>query len=172
MNVDCILTFESYKEALRLDKNATLGSQIAQFVVTKAAPVLAFACILILVFAHNLLVPFSPGALMVLLSVGYCLSLPFIERSKARQQFASIFPRENTERNIKARIDAEGIEIQTPCSSLGMYKWESISEIMQNESVILFYVGKSRFLFFPLSAFTPAQCTELNDLVARHVVKR
>ena len=172
MNVDFILTFESYKDALKLDRNATFGSRAAQFLELRAAPALALVCIfLTMVFARNPLVPFSAGTVMILLSVGYCLSLPLIDRSKTRRQFATIFPRENAERNIKARIDFEGIEIQTPCSSSGMYKWDSILGFTQNESVIIVYVGKGKFLFFPASAFAPAQRAELSDLLSRHVTK-
>jgi len=36
----------------------------------------------------------------------------------------------------------------------------------------MIYLAERRFLFFPTPAMSPAQRTELNDLIARHVTKR
>jgi hypothetical protein len=42
----------------------------------------------------------------------------------------------------------------------------------QNDRITLIYINDRRFFLFPTTALSPAQRTELNDLVARHVVKR
>ena len=50
--------------------------------------------------------------------------------------------------------------------------WSGVYDFAQDEKITMFYTNKDCFLLFPTALMSVEQRTELNDLVARHVVKR
>jgi hypothetical protein len=56
--------------------------------------------------------------------------------------------------------------------SEGKFFWRGIFDFAQDEKATMFYIDKRRFFFFPTLALSPAKRSELNDLVARHVVRK
>jgi hypothetical protein len=69
-------------------------------------------------------------------------------------------------------IDDSGISTGIPGVSESKYSWEGIVASAQNERATLLYLGPARFLFFPTRVMSPDQRAELDDLIARHIVKR
>jgi hypothetical protein len=115
---------------------------------------------------------FSGGYVATLIIPLFMLSLPFLYRYSTLKQFKNIFPHSATDSTLMMDIDEERILSEMPGFTESKILWNAVVKFAQNEKVTLIYLAEIRFLFVPTNAFTPAQRTELNDLVARHVVKR
>jgi hypothetical protein len=50
--------------------------------------------------------------------------------------------------------------------------WNAITDFRQNEVITVIYLSPDNCIYFPTKAMTVEQRAELNELVARHVVKR
>jgi hypothetical protein len=68
-------------------------------------------------------------------------------------------------------MDKERILSGLPEVSEERYFWNAIVGFAQDEKMTLLYLDKDKFLLLPTYALSPEQRTELNELVARHVVK-
>jgi hypothetical protein len=82
-----------------------------------------------------------------------------------------MLPPSCTDRIISIDIDNERVVSSIPEVSEGKFFWNAIVDFAQDEKVTLLYIRKRAFIFFPTSVLSPDQHTELNDLIARHVVK-
>jgi hypothetical protein len=69
-------------------------------------------------------------------------------------------------------INDECIVDRIPGISEQKYFWNAIVDFVQDEKSTLLYHGKNRFIFFATRALSPEQRTELNDLVARNLVRK
>ncbi|MGH9598735.1 MAG: YcxB family protein [Terracidiphilus sp.] len=81
-------------------------------------------------------------------------------------------PKSHANSTIGLDIDDECIKSSVPGFSEGKFYWSAITSFTQNDRVTMLYIDKRKFLFFPTSAMSSIQRTELNDLIARHVTKR
>jgi hypothetical protein len=62
--------------------------------------------------------------------------------------------------------------VEAPGLSETKVLWQAIDRFAQNEKVTMLYIAEMRFIYFPTRSLSDAQRTELNDLVARHVVRK
>jgi hypothetical protein len=115
---------------------------------------------------------FSGGNYFVVLVPLSMLALPLLYRYLTKKQFKNMFPHSRTDSSLTIDIDDQRIVSEMAGFSESKILWNAIVKFAQNEKVTLFYLAESRFLFVPTNAFSAAQRTELNDLVARHGVKR
>jgi hypothetical protein len=69
-------------------------------------------------------------------------------------------------------MDDDRILSGLPGVSEEKYFWNAIVGFAQDRKMTLLYLDKDKFLLFPTYALSPEQRAELNDLVARYVVKR
>jgi hypothetical protein len=99
------------------------------------------------------------------------LGLPLTRYFAVRKQFKNTFPHAQTSQDLLIDIDDERIISTVPGTGEGKYFWTAILEFAQDEKVTLLYPRKNMFLLVPTQAMSPAQRAELNDLVARHLVR-
>jgi hypothetical protein len=98
--------------------------------------------------------------------------LPFLYPYLIQKQFKRIFPSGQTDQSIRIDIDDERIISSFSEIVEVKYFWNAIPNFVKNEKVAMLYVSKCCFLLVPIASLTPEQRTELNDLVARHVVRK
>ena len=115
-------------------------------------------------FARN-----PPG----LLAVPICfMLLPLLYLYSTKKQFGNIFPHSRTDLPLTFDIDDERIVTEMPGFCEGKIFWNAIVEFVQNDKITLFHLAKSRFFFVPTKVFSEEQRAELNDLVARNLVRK
>jgi hypothetical protein len=115
---------------------------------------------------------YTGGAGWIVLAFLFALAIPLRRTYAVRRQYKLMFPPSQTSWEVLIDIDEDRVISSLPGSSEGKFFWNSILDFAQNEKVTLLYVRKNVFLFFPTQAMSPAQRTELNDLVARNMVRR
>ena len=111
------------------------------------------------------------------LLVGFVLGLVFNYASRPlfnAQMFKKKFDRRYPDGPPKSFIEVgeEGVSSAVEGTDSERFTWSAIVRFAQDEKMTLFYIAKNRFVLFPTSALSSEQRAELNDLVARHVVKR
>jgi hypothetical protein len=176
MKIEYTPTFSDFKKAVRLDRKVNVSSLIFHLGMTWFAPSIAVLLILLIVVASCLsaapVVQFDSGSFVTLVMLATCFLAPYFEKRILRRKFQSMFPENTIERKVCASIVEDGIEVAIPGIAETKYQWGAVVNFLQNDFVLLIYFGKTRLLFFPVSAFTTAQRTELNDLVARNFVRK
>lgn len=161
------LTLADFKAAFRLHRRQTLLRRLGIY----TWPIVTIVCFLI-AFSSNVnsflfSESFGFGSASLVLSLG----LPIHRSYNVRKCYRQHFPRTRTEQTTTTDIDEERVLGLIPGVSETKYFWNGILAFAQDEKVTLFYVRKSAFVFFPTYSMTPAQRAELNDLVARRVVR-
>jgi hypothetical protein len=105
-------------------------------------------------------------------SLWMTICMPIARYYNTRKCFKQLFPSKRTDRTTYIEFNEDGLHTGIPGVSEIRYLWNGIAAFAQDETTTLLYLDKSRFLFFPTRALLPDQRNVLNDLVARHVVKR
>ncbi|MGA9071385.1 MAG: YcxB family protein, partial [Terracidiphilus sp.] len=82
------------------------------------------------------------------------------------------FPHGKIDRQLTIDIDDERIIAETPGFSETKILWQAIDRFAQNEKVTMFYTAEIRFIYFPTRSLSDAQRIELNELVARNLVRK
>jgi len=167
---DCNLSFSDFEEASRLHRRQKTSRWVCFLLLYRIVPVISTAALVLLGAygprAHTLPDWSLLSFVVALLWAGILIAAA---------------PRENIRRAIRRSAwkgeasicaDDEGILIQIPGVSETRIFWRGILSTAQNEKVNLLYTSKDCFLIFPTSAMSEPQQAELNELVARHVVKR
>jgi YcxB-like protein len=72
---------------------------------------------------------------------------------------------------VTIEIDKNGMIAAWDGKKEQTLSWDRIVNFDSDDRIALFYMQKGSF-FFPMRVFDPTQRVELNDLIARHVVKR
>jgi hypothetical protein len=172
MKLSYELTLEDYKAALRLHRKQKLNTRIAHFIWIALLPILAV--IAWASFLYNLdkeAISF-PGSLSLPIGMSFCCAVAvLLQYLNVRKQFSNIFPPGRTDRNVSTSIDEDYLISAIPGVSEGKYFWNAILKFAQDENITLFYVADKKLLFIPTKAFSLAERTELDDLIARHCVK-
>ena len=168
MKLSYTLTLADYKAALRLHRCQSIVRCLTMFIY----PVLTilFLCTT-LHFKSNTVAFgefFALGQCSLLLSI----ATPIARYLKRRKYFKNIFPPARTEKESSIDIDKERILTGIPGVCEVKFFWCGILEFAQNDKITMLYVETDRFLFFPTSAMSLAQRTELNELVARNVARK
>jgi hypothetical protein len=171
MKLNYTLTLADWKAALRLHRCQKLSRRIAEFIWFRFMPIICFLMLafeLIMGFTQKTFFSQNPPGLLIVPLV--FMLLPVIRSQFVRTQFNQLFS--PSARTLSIDIDDERIVCVNPGSSESRFLWHIVLEYAQDEKITMIYIAKLRFLFFPTSAMSVEQRTELNDLVARHVVKR
>jgi len=123
------------------------------------------------------------GIFLTGLSAGYVLLYGFAlgllilglkaklgQPQRFKRQFERKFP--SNQRSASIEIEDDGVSSAILGTDEAKFEWRTIVGFAQDDKMTLLYVAKSRFLFFPTTAMSPAQRAELSDLISHHVTKR
>ena len=181
MKIEYALTFADYRAAMRLIRRRIVGRMVEYIVLERVIPLLA----IIVLAATILFAPRWNGHPAITSSRFFIILLnlePFFLTISIfalagrffgeRKNFKSNFPSARTDRNSHIDIDDERIVTGIPGVSETKYTWAGIRAFIQDERITMFYVDRGRFVMIPTPALSRAQHTELDDLVARHAVRR
>jgi YcxB-like protein len=173
MKLDYALTLADYLAAIRLHKNQKVKKHIYSGISVLLFPILA-----ILALAATL-VAYSTGQSLIfaILSVPDCVLIIgaivalYIPRHLFSKMYSGMLSPGRSELIYSLDIDDERILSVVDGVSESKYFWRSIVEIAQDDTNILLYLAQNHYLAIPIHALSLEQRTELNDLVARHLVR-
>jgi hypothetical protein len=174
MQLTYTLTLADIKAALRLHTKQDRNRRIRFLISYAILPILAIlgsiALILLLLSGHTEWASMFRIVDFVLILLSFFFYFYRVEL--ANKSYKRIFPPTRTEQTSNIDIDDERIFSRTPGVSEEKYFWTAIVAFAQDEKMNLLYLDTNRFLLFPTRALSIDQRTELNDLVARNVVRK
>jgi len=100
------------------------------------------------------------------------IGMPISRFISVRKSFNRLFPPDQKDRTSTIDLNDERIVRELSGTSEFKVFWSAIYDFAEDVHVSLLYTNKDCFLIIPARSMSPAQRTELNDLVARHIVKR
>jgi hypothetical protein len=172
MKFSYTLTFTDYIAAIRLDRFQRLGKRVIFILFCIAS----LAVLLIVGQMVNVFFTDPDVFIYVVWIPLSLLTIPIKRSFNTRRGFRRLIRPLGRNAIVSIDIDEVGFRSGIPGVSEAKVFWESVVDFVQNEKVTLIYINKSRFhsryYFFPTNVLSLAQRSELNDLVARHVVKR
>jgi hypothetical protein len=161
------LTLADVKAAFRLHRRQTLVRRCGWLFWI----VLTVACFTVAHFASVPSELFAQSSSIGMGALVIAVGLPISRFYNVRKCYRQHFPKARTGELTTTEIDDEQIVGVIPGVSETKRPWKAIVAFAQDNEVTLFYVRKSAFVFLPTSAMSPAQRSELDDLVARHLPK-
>lgn len=174
MKLEYMLTLDDAKAAERLHIRQRISRRIGYGFLYWGIPSLA---ILSLVGFYALGIgrrgDSSLGySMIVVMLIFLTISIP---RDRSKRLRRSVYQKgaqgELTQRRSIEISDAR-ISAEIPGALKTDFEWGVIAQVVHDEFVTLIYLGNKEFILVPTRIFSPAQRTELNDLVARHVPAR
>jgi hypothetical protein len=171
MKLSYTLTLADFKAAQRLHIRQRLSRRINFYFWYMVIPILAIITVITTIVAigsdRSDLVSdlVAPDALLLWLAI----FLPLARVYKIHKGFKQFLHPARTDRINSLDIDDERIVSTIPGVGEGKLFWNAIFAFAQDEKVALLYVREKRFLFFPTTALSSEQRTELNELVKRHL---
>ena len=168
------LSLADFKAALRLHGRQRMWRRVSYTFFYVIVPILAIVGTALFVFGHFLGKIDLDSPYRIILGVLLWLSifLPMMQFINIRRSFKAIFPSASKDRAAAINIDDERVISSVVGLSEGAFYWPAIVEFAQDEKITLLYIAKNRFLLIPTSAFSPSQRSELDELVAQHLIKR
>ncbi len=168
------LSLSDIKAALRLHAKQDIRRRIRFLIIYEILPVLAI---------FGLIVPFF------LLYIGrrelasifrnveeafifFPIFFYFYRVEVVRKTYKRFFPPTRTDRSSNIDIDNDRIFSRTPGIGEDKYFWTAIVAFAQDDKMTLLYLDENRFLLFPTRALSSEQRIELNELVARNMVRK
>jgi hypothetical protein len=173
MNLTYSPTIKDFRAGLRLHYRQKLTRRIKHFLDFWILPLLVL--ILSAPTVYKMLTQpdeYSGAFGWLIIALAFSLIVPLRQYYGVNRQFKCLFPDLQTNREVSIEFNDNRVISAIPGIGEGTYYWNAILNYAQDEKITLLYLAKNRFLFIPTQAFTPAQRIELNDLVARHVVKK
>ena len=174
MKLSYAFTLDDYKSALRIHMRRTIGRRARVVLLRVVLPILAVTGLVsILIFKIRAESELASdyidvvGGLLLLSIV-----LPIARIIDVCICFKRLLRALHGVSTVTLDIGDDCIISGIPGVSEGKLYWKGIAGFAQDEKVTMLYIDKRRFFFFPTSALSPIQRTELNDLVARHITKR
>jgi hypothetical protein len=174
MKLEYTLTLDDYKAAHALHYKQNLGRRINFLIFYRVIPLLAIVLSLTSVGAltqgnkhlFTSLLPVDVGLLWL------AIFLPTARFFSLRRCFKQLFPPYRKDHGSHLEITDECIFSGIPGVSEGKIFWPGVFAFAQDKRITLIYTAERRFLFFPTSVLSPGEHTELNDLVARNMVRK
>jgi len=170
------LTLADYQAAQRLHWRQTLSRRAIGFLLFWCLP--ALGCSIALLAGKMMGIFLTEFSVRYVLLFGFVLGL-LINSVLARiiqkpQMFRKQFERKfcPDQRSGSIEIEDGGVSSAILGTDVVSFQWHTFIGFAQDDKMTLLYLAKNRFLLFPTTAMTPAQRTELNDLVARYLPKR
>jgi len=179
MKFSSTLTLADFKVAHRISVNRRLGVRNHYpfaSVIYSTAVIIAAIALFITMFSYWLrnlitLSHFIESIIFEIFAVLFSVSIPIIRYFVARKWFRRYFYAAQTDRTISIDIDDERILFEVPGVGESKVLWRAIIAFEHEENVALLYTSVSKFIMFSTSALSPAQLTELKDLVVRNGVQ-
>ena len=172
MQLTYTLTLEDYKAAQRLCRRQRISWRIKFLFWYFGVPVLAVLGLVFFIaigrFMHIAATFFGVECGLLYLS----LYLPIWRFRRTRKNFERMVKHLEADRSVIIDIDNERIISSMPRVAEGKFFWNAFEAFAQDERMTLLFTAEDRFLFFPTRALSPTQRTELNDLVARNIVRK
>jgi hypothetical protein len=97
---------------------------------------------------------------------------PILRFINLRKAFRRLQPTGSTDRLSSIAIEDEYILREHQGSSELKLMWSAVFDLVQDEKITMIYTNKDCFLLFPTQTMSPAQRTELSELVARNLVRK
>ncbi|MGA2906086.1 MAG: YcxB family protein [Terracidiphilus sp.] len=170
MRIEYTVTLEDYEAALRLHRRPKLSRRIFPWI----GPLL-FLLSLALFVAGALIRDqelLLQAIVLAVWSLLMTIAFPLLRLVLTRRGYKQMFPPTRSGRTSTIEINDQKIIEENPGTEEVRLPWAGVMGFTQNDRITLIYINDRRFFLFPTTALSPAQRTELNDLVARHVVKR
>ncbi|MGB8028199.1 MAG: YcxB family protein [Terracidiphilus sp.] len=170
MKFEFTVTLEDYKAALRLHRSRKLSRRIFLWI----GPSLFLISLILFVagsFRNNTAI-LTQAIVLAAWSLLVTIAFPLLRLVMTRRGYKQMFPPTRFGRTSTIEIDDQRIVEENPGTEEVRLPWTGVMGFAQNDRVTLIYINANRFFLFPTSVLSPAQHAELNDLVARHVVKR
>ena len=168
MRLEFKVTFADFKAAFRLHRRQTIVRRLSGFIW----PILTLACIAAALVSNPKSELFAQAFGIGVVCLWFSLAFPVVRVLSVRRSYRRFFPNSETDRECFAEVNDKTVVTGIVGAVELRYAWKAIIALAQDERTTLFYTSKCSFLFFPTPAMSPAQRTELNDLIARHVTKR
>ena len=171
MQLTYTLTLSDYKAAIKLHNRQNLGRRLSNIFAGRILPGIGLFLLIaeaFLAFSENDYLSRNPPGLLIVPFI-FAL-LPIIQANIVRKQFDQLFP--PSSRNLSIDLDNERIICDNPGSSESKFLWTIVQQFAQDDKVTMLYISKLRFLFFPTNSMSIEQRTELNELVARNMVRK
>ena len=174
MRLTYTLTIDDYKAGIRLHKQQKLARRVHFFIYDVVFPALAILSLLGTIAAYllgqsdlvdNLIVPN-----IVLVSIS--ILVPLLRAYRVRKSYKQLFPPGRLDRNWLIDIDGERIISSVPGVAESSIPWSGIYAFAHDDKIASLYISEDQYISIPAAAFTPDQRAELNELIARNVVKR
>lgn len=174
MKLDYSLTLTDWKAAIRLHSHQKLGRHIHFFIYDFVIPAIAIFALIgtIVAYAYGLSDLVDGLIIPVSALVALAILLPILRNLMIRKSFKGMFPPSKIGPGYSLNIDDERILSTRPEIGEAKYYWNSICAFAQNDKIILLYISEILFIGIPAHILTLDQRTELNALIARHVVKK
>ena len=170
MNLTYKLTLLDFKAAWRLHRRQKFSRRISPYLW----PLMTIAC---LVGAVVFSVTKNMQLLSVCIAVGagtltISLVRPILRAWTIRASFKRLFHPKHPDRTSIIDVNDERILRELSGMSELKIPWSGVYSVAGDEKITLIYTNKDCFLMIPTQAMSADQRTELNDLVARNLVKR
>jgi hypothetical protein len=179
MKINYTPTLEDYKSVYRLHHSQRLGGRSGYTFLFIVLPILAFLGLIfnIVLSCYGDKEPAGGFSGIEIFSVLCLCSLyllvrrSYVIRKLLVRSIGRFLPSQSDRVKI-IDIDDERIISEIAESSITKYFWTAICAYAQDDKITLIYVRNSGYILIPARVMSPAQRAELNDLIARHVVKR
>ena len=176
MKLNYTISLADFKAAQRLHRRQKLSRRISfvlLYIVLPAVAVLGWLCWPLLNITSDTPVAVSLGlSILDVVLLSFAATLPISREYETRKGFKRLFEAAHGNRNSFVEIDDEHILYDIPGVSESKLSWNAIIDFARDEKVTLFYVSKQAFIVLRTPDLSPEQMIEINDLVARHVVKK
>ncbi len=170
MRFEFTITLDDYKAALKLHRRRKISRRIFPWI----GPLL-FLISLVLFVAGSLNMNqevLMQAIVLAAWSLLVTIAFPLLRLAMTRRGYKQMFPPTRSGRTSTIEIDDQRIVEENPGTEEVRLPWTGVMGFVQDERVTLIYINACRFFLFPTSGLSSTQRVELNDLVARHVVKR
>jgi hypothetical protein len=174
MKLDYTLTLADWKAAIRLHTRQKIGRRIHFFIYDVIFPTIAVLALVGTIAAYafgqsalvdDLIIPDTALVLVVIL-------VPILRAYRIRKGFKGMFPQSETGPGYSLDIDNERILSLRPGIGEAKYYWAGIHAFAQDDKIMLFYVTEILFIGIPTHVLSPEQKVELDELIARNMVRK
>ena len=170
MRLEYTLTLKDYKAAFRLHRRQKLSRRLVSWL----GPVLLLIAVVgfVLCSVENNTALAGQAAALFAGSLVFTIGLPLSRSWNVRKSFSRLFPSGQADRRSKISIDDQGVCRELSGVAELRVLWSGVYGFAQDEKITMLYTSKDCFLLFPTELMSTDQRAELNELVARHTVKR
>jgi len=168
MQLSYTLSYADWKAALRLNRRKKFFRRFNVLIWLMVAVVCLTIAFTFNIQSELFAQFFALGIASLVISITSPLARVYVDHRGYRRLFSPT----RKDRNCYINMDDDRILSGLPGVSEEKYFWNAIVGFAQDKKMTLLYLDKDKFLLFPTYALSPEQRAELNDLVARYVVKR